>query len=175
MRRTSIVWLTFVACALTASGPAGAAAATAHPCRLISDDEVSRIIGAGARVEIGGSTCRVLLGAIKNDIGVITVNTDTPGRFADFRRKAFASTAQSATNIPGLGQSAFLTLRKDPSGSAPHSLFVYQRGHRLVITAFGILRKSIDPASGDEVYKHDPSPLTRAAAKRMAALITARI
>ena len=136
---------------------------------------MSRIIGAGARVEVGGSACRVLFRASKNDIGVVTVNPDTAARFADFRRKVFASSAQVATNIPGLGQSAFLTVRNDPSGFAPHSLFVYHRGQRLVITAFGIQRKSIDPTTGDEVYKHDPSPLTRAAAKRIAALVTPRL
>jgi hypothetical protein len=173
--RLLIVSLCFALYALIVSGAASTNASTAHPCRLISDGEVARIIGAKAHVAVGGSTCRVILSP-PPDIGVITINPDTLARFAAFRRQASASPAQvGVTNVPGLGQSAFFLIRKGPQANVPHSLVVFQRGNRLVVTAFARLRKSIDPTTGDEVYHVGPSPLTRAAARRIAALVASRI
>jgi hypothetical protein len=174
MRRLLVVSLCLSAGALAGSVTAGTGASAVHPCRLISDAEVARIVGAGTRVEVGGSACRIVRGAPR-DIGVITVNPDTAGRFAAFRRGVSASPSQVVSTIAGLGQSAFLVVRKDPRHISPHSVFVFHRGSRLVVTAYGKLRKSIDKATGDDVYTVGPSAVTRTAARRIAALVASRM
>src|SRR5580765_1857442 len=96
------VLVLLVACSGAASDTRAGSLA-AHPCRLISDREVSRIL-AGAHLEVGGSTCRIHRGA--RMVGVITVNTDTRARFSAFKRNI--ALYRRIIPIRSLGQEAFI-------------------------------------------------------------------
>ena len=95
----------------------------AHPCTLISNKDVARIIGPGGHVEVGGSTCRVHRG--KPMVGVITINPDTKGKFLTLRRQLFAQ-SRRAENVSGIGQFSFQALVCDCS-SVPLSLRARER------------------------------------------------
>jgi hypothetical protein len=130
-----------LAAAFAATSSAGQVdAAAAHPCQLISNREVSRIL-ARSHVEVGGSTCRVHRGTPM--VGVITINPDTRARFATFRR-ALAANGR-VTGLRGLGESAFLHVypKMNAVTYPRHTVFVLQRGHRLLVTSFGA---SLTPA-----------------------------
>jgi hypothetical protein len=121
------VLVLLVACA---ASDARAGSLAAHPCRLISDREVSRIL-AGAHLEVGGSTCRIHRGA--RMVGVITVNTDTRPRFSAFRRNI--ASYRRIIPIRRLGEEAFIDVFPNDK-FRPYTVYVFQRGHRLLVTSF---------------------------------------
>jgi hypothetical protein len=129
------------ACVSSASA-AREEAAAAHPCRLISNREISRIV-PGTHVEVGGSACRVHRG--RPMLGVITINPDTRARFSAFRR----TIAKHRRVIPirGLGEEAFLDVFPKDTFH-PYTVFVFQRGHRLLVTSHST---RFTPAQGRRV------------------------
>ena len=131
MRRLVACVLLFLwACAGATASDAHAGLLAAHPCRLVSNGEVARIL-AGAHLEVGGSTCRIHRGA--RMVGVITINTDTRARFSAFRRNI--ASYRRIVPVRGVGEEAFLDVfPKDTF--RPYTLYVFQRGHRLLVTSF---------------------------------------
>ena len=130
MRRLLPLLGAMVTAAAIAQGAQGEPSA-AHPCTLISNKDVARIVGPGGHVEVGGSTCRLHRG--RPMVGVISINADTRSRFLAFRRQIFAQSSR-AENVPRLGQLAFQSwyTRVPPY----HYLFVLVNGNRLVVGSF---------------------------------------
>jgi hypothetical protein len=90
MRRGGAVVVGLAAAAALAQVAFGEPSA-AHPCTLISNKDVARIIGPGGHVEVGGSTCRIHRGS--PFVGVITINPETRASFLAFRRKVSTTRA----------------------------------------------------------------------------------
>ena len=86
-------------------------------------------------------------------VGVITVNTDTRGRFSAFRRNI--ASYRKIIPIRGLGEEAFLDVFPNDT-FRPYTVFVFQRGHRLLVTSFS-------------------TRFTSAQGRRVAALVAPRI
>ena len=66
-------------------------------------------------------------------VGGITVNTDARGRFSAFRRNI--ASYRKIIPIRGLGEEAFLDVFPNDT-FRPYTVFVFQRGHRLLVTSF---------------------------------------
>jgi len=66
-------------------------------------------------------------------VGVITVNTDTRARFVAFRRNI--TSYRRIVPIRGLGEDAFLDVFPKDTFH-PYTVYVFQRGHRLLVTSF---------------------------------------
>jgi hypothetical protein len=121
-----------VAAAAALASGAQSESSAAHPCTLISNEDVARIIGPGGHVEVGGSTCRLHRG--KPFAGVMSINPDTRTRFLAFRRQTFKSPSLTAKDVGGIGERAFQSFYAQ---SPPyHYLFVLVNGQRLVVGSF---------------------------------------
>ena len=121
------------AAAALASGAQGESSA-AHPCTLISNKDVARIIGPGGHVEVGGSTCRIHRG--KPFAGVITISPETRASFLAFRRKVFNNPSGTVKDVGGIGERAYQRIyAKSYNPFVYHNLFAFVNGHRLVITS----------------------------------------
>jgi hypothetical protein len=131
MRRLLPFVASVAAAAAVASGAQGEPSA-AHPCTLISNKDVARIIGPGGHVEVGGSTCRLHRG--KPFVGVISINPDTRARFLAFRSQTFKSPSLTVKDVRGIGERAFQSVYKRTPPY--HYLFVLVNGERLVVGSF---------------------------------------
>jgi hypothetical protein len=131
MRRALPVLVALGAAAAVVQVASGEPSA-AHPCTLISNKDVARIIGSGGHVEVGGSTCRLHRG--KPMVGVISINPDTRARFLAFRRQSFNGSPGLAEDVGGIGERAFQVEYKRPPPH--HYFFALVRGNRLVVGSF---------------------------------------
>jgi hypothetical protein len=133
MRRLLPLVCIVAAAAVIAQGAQGEASA-AHPCTLISNNDVARIIGSGGHVEVGGSACRLHRG--KPFVGVITINPETRASFLAFRRKIFNNPSGTVKDVGGIGERAYQRIyAKSYNPFVYHNLFAFVNGHRLVVTS----------------------------------------